>query len=466
MTTPVIDLLMMQSDSPLPTSTATTLIITTTTSLPPPSQPQQSTTNSILVSCIGELEQHIADLIQNNLALEEMLDKQRTRLYNLENLNIPHKVSQAVDEIVTDAVDWEEARKKKRKKHAAPRTLSRSLPSLPPPPPPLAGASGAPGNKALSSSKHAASTHQSMTWTTSNTRFDSTGFMAAQELSPTNSLMQDDSIPEEQVHLSDDEDSRNDHLPKAYSRQDWASALVSTYETPAENSLLEKTGDMATFMKCLISRCHSPSIPNGGVSQDAHSSGHVIIQLQFFFNKDLEYLRYGSKGSNPALSISKMKAASYLDFGLELLVPEQMWIDDMCTYDISAKYGISHWWFNRQKFYIDKHDSPSRRKDVRTHMRILKHTIAEKDFKNLYPSKFKDLNLLLLQGHLDHLPSSDKRMLSTAVKLWTRNLVIRHQVEDFQLGIESYQTQLNLTKPGWDATGYEFKHDYTIIESP
>ncbi|GJZ20632.1 hypothetical protein Tco_0557222 [Tanacetum coccineum] len=72
---------------------------------------------------------------------------------------------------------------------------------------------------------------------------------------------------------------------------------------------------------------------------------------------------------------------------------------------------------------------------------------AEKDFKNMYPSDFKDLNLLFLQGHLGHLPGSDKWMLSTAVKLWTRNL-------------------LNLTKPGWDATGYEFKHDYTIIESP
>ncbi|GKB86114.1 hypothetical protein Tco_0958386 [Tanacetum coccineum] len=94
------------------------------------------------------------------------------------------------------------------------------------------------------------------------------------------------------------------------------------------------------------------------------------------------------------------------------------------------------------------------------------HTIAEKDFKNLYPSNFEDLNLLLLQGHLDHLPSSDKRMLSTAVKLWTQNLVIRQRVENFQLGIKSYQTQLNLTKPGWDAKGYEFKHDYTIIESP
>ncbi|GKF00359.1 hypothetical protein Tco_0023709, partial [Tanacetum coccineum] len=26
--------------------------------------------------------------------------------------------------------------------------------------------------------------------------------------------------------------------------------------------------------------------------------------------------------------------------------------------------------------------------------------------------------------------------------------------------------QLNLTKPGWDAKGFEYKHDYTIIDSP
>ncbi|GJX06618.1 hypothetical protein Tco_0194550 [Tanacetum coccineum] len=188
-----------------------------------------------------------------------------------------------------------------------------------------------------------------------------------------------------------------------------------------------------------------------------------------------------------------MKAESYPEFSLKLLVPEQMWIDDVCTYDVSAKYGISHWWFTRQKFYIDRHDSSSSRKDVKTHMQIFsviriktysrygydylrknvirradhqENMIAEKDFKNMYPGDFEDPNLLLLQGHLDHLSGSDKRMLSTAVKLWTQNLVIRQRVEDFQLGIESYQTQLNLTKPGWDATRYKFKHDYTIIESP
>nr|GEY11872.1 hypothetical protein [Tanacetum cinerariifolium] len=45
-------------------------------------------------------------------------------------------------------------------------------------------------------------------------------------------------------------------------------------------------------------------------------------------------------------------------------------------------------------------------------------------------------------------------------------LVIRQRVEDFQLKIESYQTQLNLTKPQWDATGLEYKHDYTVIDYP
>nr|GEZ25062.1 hypothetical protein [Tanacetum cinerariifolium] len=54
--------------------------------------------------------------------------------------------------------------------------------------------------------------------------------------------------------------------------------------------------------------------------------GQVTLQSDFFFNKDFEYLRYGSKGSRPALSISKMKAAYYPDVGLEQMVPDQFWI--------------------------------------------------------------------------------------------------------------------------------------------
>nr|GEX56527.1 hypothetical protein [Tanacetum cinerariifolium] len=41
------------------------------------------------------------------------------------------------------------------------------------------------------------------------------------------------------------------------------------------------------------------------------------------------------------------------------------------------------------------------------------HIIAEQDFKYLYPSDFEDLYLLNLQGHLNHLPPKDKKILTT-----------------------------------------------------
>ncbi|GJU17412.1 hypothetical protein Tco_1145378 [Tanacetum coccineum] len=144
--------------------------------------------------------------------------------------------------------------------------------------------------------------------------------------------------------------------------------------------------------------------------------GHVTIPTQFFFNKDLEYLQYGSKGSCPTLLISKMKAANYPDFGLELLVPKQMWIDDMCTYDINVRTHMQILSVIRIKAY-SRYEYDYLSKIVLRRADHQEHTITEKDFKNLYPSDFEDLNLLLLQGHLDHLYGSDKRMLSTVVKL-------------------------------------------------
>ncbi|GJZ65122.1 monodehydroascorbate reductase, partial [Tanacetum coccineum] len=78
----------------------------------------------------------------------------------------------------------------------------------------------------------------------------------------------------------------------------------------------------------------------------------------------------GDKGRRSALSISKLKAAQYLNFGLEELVPS-LWIKSECEYDISAIYGISHWWFKRKEFYITRHNTPSDRSKVRYYMRIL-----------------------------------------------------------------------------------------------
>ncbi|GJU12196.1 hypothetical protein Tco_1134592 [Tanacetum coccineum] len=205
------------------------------------------------------------------------------------------------------------------------------------------------------------------------------------------------------------------HIPDAVNN--CANALATTYQALTENPLLEKIGDMRTFMNWYCQKIGKTELTQADLEGQAYEVVKPfyldVVHLQFqmeechkMLTDQIEWASR-SKGSGQALSISKMKAARYHDFGLELLIPEHMWIDDVCTYDISASYG-----------------------------------------------------------HLNHLPSSDIRMLSTAVKPWTRNLVIRQRVEDFQLGIESYQKQLNLTKPRWDATHFEFKHDYTIIDSP
>nr|GEV04443.1 hypothetical protein [Tanacetum cinerariifolium] len=137
-----------------------------------------TTADPTLMKCIDELEQHMANLLQYNLALEERLDKHGSQLYKLENLNIPHHVSKAVDEIVTDAVDWamqalfrarfsdlptvdmkkilqqwmfEDKSYEAHEDHKK-LTPSESPPPQPSPPPPSAGASGAPGTSGASES--------------------------------------------------------------------------------------------------------------------------------------------------------------------------------------------------------------------------------------------------------------------------------------------------------------------------
>ncbi|GKC23643.1 hypothetical protein Tco_1025793 [Tanacetum coccineum] len=112
MTSPVIDLVSRPNSpnvhQPLPTTTTATTTTTTTimTTIPLPPQPQQVSSDSILINRLGELEQHIVDLVDANQALEERLDKHGSRLYRLEIQDIPNQVNKVVDEIVMDAVDW------------------------------------------------------------------------------------------------------------------------------------------------------------------------------------------------------------------------------------------------------------------------------------------------------------------------------------------------------------------------
>nr|GEU77071.1 histone deacetylase 14 [Tanacetum cinerariifolium] len=322
MTTSIIDLT-LRPDSlnvhrPLQAMETETTTTTTITTHPPPPQPQQSNTDSMLMKRIGKLKHIMTNLIQDNTHLEE---RSSGKVYDHDH----------TEELLKDLA---EAHKKKKKSRDSPNTPPGSLPHQPPPPPPPAcpsGASGSPrasessqvppppppppstnqegqshGSTTLSSSKTTASA-ELKAWTIINTRL-----RLSISSTPEDLQMDDDMAPDAQAHSSDDKDIENAHIPK----NNWASSLASTYSPPPEDSLLAKP------------------LPLGG------PPGQVTIQYDFFFNKELEYLRYGSKGSRPALSILKMKAAYYLDVSLEKMVPDQMWIEEECKYDIAAMYVI------------------------------------------------------------------------------------------------------------------------------
>ncbi|GKA54175.1 hypothetical protein Tco_0753124 [Tanacetum coccineum] len=149
----------------------------------------------------------------------------------------------------------------------------------------------------------------------------------------------------------------------------------------------------------------SKPLPLGG------QPGQVTIQADFFFNKDLEYLRYGSKGGRLALSISKMKAACY-PIWLQQMVTRSEGIEDEC-----------------------KHTSEGDRRAIRTYMRILsvvrievfslygydymktivlrradlnEYIIAERDFKYMY--HLVTLKIFIQTTVQKQLPTGDREL--------------------------------------------------------
>nr|GEY09629.1 hypothetical protein [Tanacetum cinerariifolium] len=92
--------------------------------------------------------------------------------------------------------------------------------------------------------------------------------------------------------------------------------------------------------------------------------------------------------------------------------------------------------------------------DIRTHMRIL--SVVRIEVFSMYGYDYMKKIVLIREDLNEHVIAERD----------VKHLVIKQRVKDFQLWIESYQTQLNLTIPQWDATSFEYKHDYTVIDSP
>ncbi|GJY88948.1 hypothetical protein Tco_0503576 [Tanacetum coccineum] len=161
-----------------------------------------------------------------------------------------------------------------------------------------------------------------------------------------------------------------------------------------------------------------------------NSQGRHVIQFHHFINNDLESLRGGES---------------------------------------SHKYstlGISHWGKKRRQFYAfattreSAHDIYSKRRIIAvTKVEIVewqnyKHLdwiTVRRDDDILYKFKEGDFHRLRIQDIEDNVQES---------------VVIQRRVEDLQLGVESYQKKLNLTKPDTYRSNLRRRDAYTPYSNP
>nr|GFA84241.1 hypothetical protein [Tanacetum cinerariifolium] len=177
---------------------------------------------------------------------------------------------------------------------------------------------------------------------------------------------------------------------------------------------------------------------------------------------------------------------------IEDLVPRTMWIQEPINYDKHALWGVSHWGWKRQQFYgfaVNREsalDVYSKRRIIAvTDLKIMEwhnykhrdwisvrrdddkiYKFKEGDFKRLRLQDIEDMLLLLVQGKLSNMTVEERFAFNVSLRMFTRSIVIQQRVEDLQLGVESYQKRLNLTKLDTYQSDLKRQEAYTAYSNP
>nr|GEX12563.1 hypothetical protein [Tanacetum cinerariifolium] len=200
----------------------------------------------------------------------------------------------------------------------------------------------------------------------------------------------------------------------------------------------------------------------------------------------------------PLIPISSRKYTTYVTKTkvavkrIEDLVPRTMWSQAPVSYDKYALWGISHWGRKRQRFYGFAANRESAR-DVYSKRRIIAATklqivechnykhldwiTVRRDDDKLYKFKegyikrlrvqdIEDMLLLLVQGKLTNLTVEKRLAFNVSLRVFTRSIIIQQRAKDLQLGVESYQKKLNLTKPDTYRSDLKRKEAYTAYSNP
>ncbi|GJX60501.1 hypothetical protein Tco_0291891 [Tanacetum coccineum] len=94
------------------------------------------------------------------------------------------------------------------------------------------------------------------------------------------------------------------------------------------------------------------------------------------------------------------------------------------------------------------------------------YKFMEGDFLIFHLNDIEDMLLLVVQNKLFNLNSNVIFDLVVALRMFTRRIVIQKRVEDLQLGVESYQKKLNISKPRTCDEDLSRRTPYTTLLDP
>ncbi|GKB60003.1 hypothetical protein Tco_0916189 [Tanacetum coccineum] len=167
--------------------------------------------------------------------------------------------------------------------------------------------------------------------------------------------------------------------------------------------------------------------------------GRLTVIVEFFFNYDLEYLKAWNKERMYSSSITKTPVARYTMEGIEDMILT-LWSPVKIAYDNSWNISLGT-----------------------TTSTILQSYDQSKD---LHLNDIEYMLLLIDQNKLFNLEGDVIVDFVTALKMFTRRIIIQNRVDDVQLGVESYQRKLNLTKPQRTCPHISVKEPYTLNFDP
>ncbi|GKB98539.1 hypothetical protein Tco_0984676 [Tanacetum coccineum] len=192
--------------------------------------------------------------------------------------------------------------------------------------------------------------------------------------------------------------------------------------------------------------------------------GHQTVAADYFFNNELEYPKTSDLEVTYTTSITKTEVARYEIKGIEYMVPT-LWSTIKHLYDKDAEKGTKHWGekvskFSKQNVYYTKAILGVKSVIVKKLHGYghLEEIVVKRSDQQLH--KFKEGNFLF------HLDGSDIVDFIVALHMFTRSLILKRHAEDLQLGVESYQKKLNITKPQKTFPEIEFKEPYTPSYDP